>query len=154
MRLGDRPVIETEHGFDSAIQFIGQLHRADPSAVRAAGVFKPLQVHAKGGIELRHRARQDHSAPRRMLLDDREPMIGGEFPDGGHVVAAGAVLLLERLAAEMTGGALPFRQILDVIDQRRRILATQQDGHLESLIWIGLAHGLCPRQRLALAACE
>ncbi len=56
MRLRDRPIVEAEHGFDAAVQFVRQMDASDPPAIRAAGMLEPLQVYAERGVELSDRS--------------------------------------------------------------------------------------------------
>ena len=136
----------------TSLQFVRQLDGTNPSAIRAACILELLQVDTERGIELRHRARQHDRAPARMFLYDGEPVRLRKFLDRGDVVRLGAELLVELLAGETAAGIFSPRELLDMLRQRRGIVAAEQDADLQPLGRIGLADGFCPRQRLALAA--
>ena len=58
-------VVQTQHRRDHALQRVRQPHRTGMVAKvpqhRAVLLLEALQLHAEGGVELRHRARQDHA---------------------------------------------------------------------------------------------
>ena len=58
-------IVQTQYRRDHALQRVRQLHRAGMLAKvaqhRAVLLLEALQLHAEGGVELRHRARQDHA---------------------------------------------------------------------------------------------
>ena len=151
MRPRLRPVVEAEHGFDDALQLIGELDAADPAAIGALRQFEALQVDAEGGVELGDRAREHDGAPRRILLHDRQAVRAGEFPDGGEIGGGGAELPGEILALEMAGPSVR-RQLADPVLQGVAGLAPDDDADLQSLRGIGLADRLRVSQRGSLTA--
>ena len=80
------PVVEAEDGFDDAVQFVGQMDRSGPAAVRPAVMLELLQVDAECLVELGDRAGENdgRGAPGPPATTAR-PCVFGEFLDRGHV---------------------------------------------------------------------
>ena len=102
-----RTVVEPENRLDHTVPFGGQIDSARPSSIGAAGVGHLMQLHPEGCAELRHRARQDHGAARRMLLQHLEPVGLGEGAHLGEIRRIRAVLARELFPAQMRDFACP-----------------------------------------------
>ena len=145
MGLRHRPIVEAEHGFDAAVQFVRQVDVSDPPAIRAARMLEPLQVDTERGVELSDRAREHHGAAPGVFLDDRKSVGGGKSLDRSDVRAVGAKLLLECLTGEMAACPIASGELRHPLPQRIGVVAAEKHANLEPLRGVGLADGLRPR---------
>jgi hypothetical protein len=149
-----RAIVETEHTFDQAVQLIRQMHRSGPPTIRASFVLELLQLNPECLAELGNGPRENRSAARRVFLDDRKTVPVSELFDRIHITGVGSELPREILPLDVSTSPVSANKLLNSFLQGVACATSQEHGHFEPLLWIGLPDGSRSLDRLPFAAFE
>lgn len=126
MRPSLRPVVEAEHSDNDITQFVRQMDRPGPTAVRAARMLELLKLDAKSVIELRDGPGEHDGPSAGVLRYDGEPVLAGKFLDGLDVGRVGpellVILLVGQVALRFVASGDLAHLFLEIV-----VVATSQD---------------------------
>src|SRR4029077_11149251 len=144
MRACLRPIVEAEHGSKHPAPLVGQMDRASPATIGAAGMLELLQVHAKSVIELGHRPGEHDRPPARVLLHCGKTVLVRELPDGLDIGRGRPELLGVLLMGQVTLGLVAGGYFPDLLLQCVMLLMPQDQGDFQPFRRVRLSYALAP----------
>jgi hypothetical protein len=133
MWLGLWPIVEPEHSFDFAMQFVRQMNGSAAATVGTAFMFELLEFDPKGLVELGDGARKNYAATRGVLLYYCQAIRTGECFHLCDIGRVGAKLLREFLSPHVRRATARAMHLLDPFTERSARSMTQEYGDFQPL---------------------